>query len=98
MVSYSKLESAGLARQIASDRDLPARPLHEKDIQNALCAIDSSTRAVEAQISTLQSQCDALRNFQRMEGQVQGTGGAIAYKDHEERLRIKQNQDLAVFW
>lgn len=96
-IRFSVLERNGTARRIAANFDLNAvRPFLDEDIEAAVNSLEMSTSAITAQNRTLKIRKDALIDFQAYTQQSQTQYNRIAGLRQRNRLREKQNIDLAV--
>lgn len=91
------LERNGTARRIAANFDLDTiRPFLDEDIEAAVKSLEISTSAITAQNRILKHRKDALIDFQAYTQQTQTQYNRIAGLRQRNRLREKQNIDLAV--
>lgn len=91
------LERNGTARQIAASYDLDTvRPFLDEDIEAAVNSLEMSTSATTAQNRILKLRKEALIDFQAYTQQTQTQYNRIAGLRQRNRLREKQNIDLAV--
>lgn len=91
------LERNGTARRIAANFDLDTvRPFLDEDIEAAINSLEMSTSAITAQNRILKLRKDALIDFQAYTQQTQTQYNRVAGLRQRNRLREKQNIDLAV--
>lgn len=91
------LERNGTARRIAENFDLDTvRPFLDEDIEAAVNSLEMSTSAITAQNRILKLRKDALIDFQAYTQQTQTQYNRVAGLRQRNRLREKQNIDLAV--
>lgn len=91
------LERNGTARRIAANFDLDTvRPFLDEDIEAAINSLEISTSAITAQNRILKLRKDALIDFQAYTQQTQTQYNRVAGLRQRNRLREKQNIDLAV--
>ncbi len=96
-VRFSVLERNGTARRIAANYDLDTvRPFLDEDIEAAVNSLEMSTSATTAQNRILKLRKEALIDFQAYTQQTQTQYNRIAGLRQRNRLREKQNIDLAV--
>ena len=91
------LERNGTARRIAANFDLDTvRPFLDEDIEAAINSLEMSTSAITAHNRILKLRKDALIDFQAYTQQTQTQYNRVAGLRQRNRLREKQNIDLAV--
>lgn len=91
------LERNGTARRIAANYDLDTvRPFLDEDIEAAINSLEISTSATTAQNRILKVRKEALVDFQAYSQQTQTQYNRVAGLRQRNRLREKQNIDLAV--
>lgn len=96
-IRFSVLERNGTARRIAANFDLDTvRPFLDEDIEAAVNSLEMSTSAITAQNRIFKLRKDALLDFQVYTQQTQTQYNRIAGLRQRNRLREKQNIDLAV--
>lgn len=96
-IRFSVLERNGTARRIAANYDLDTvRPFLDEDIEAAVNALEISTSATTEQNRILKLRKEALIDFQAYTQQTQTQYNRIAGLRQRNRLREKQNIDLAV--
>jgi len=72
------------------------RPLLERNLLDALGALDSLTSAIEKQSTGLRAQYEALSAFHAPNGRAQHMDNRLATQDQKKRLRAAQNIEIAV--
>lgn len=96
-IRFSVLERSGTARRIATNFDLDTvRPFLDGEIEAAVNSLETSTSAITAQNRILKLRKEALIDFQAYTHQTQMQYNRIAGLRQRNRLREKQNTDLAV--
>ena len=91
------LERTGTARRIEANFDLDnVRPFLDEDIEAAVKCLEMSTTAITAQNRILKLRKEAFIDFQAYTQQTQTQYNRIAGLRQRNRLRKKQNTDLAV--
>lgn len=94
---FSLLERSGTARRIAASFDLDTvSPYLDADIEAAVNSLEKSTSTITAQNRTCKFRKEALIDFQSYTHQTQTQYNRIAGLRQRNRLREKQNTDLAV--
>lgn len=96
-IRFSVLERSGIARRIAANFDLDTvRPFLDEEIEAAVNSLEMSTSAITTQNRILKLRKEALIDFQAYTHQTQMQCNRIAGLRQRNRLREKQNTDLAV--
>lgn len=91
------MERSGTARRIAASFDLDTvSPFLDADIEAAVHSLEMSTSAITAQNRILKLRKEALIDFQAYTHQTQTQYHRIAGLRQRNRVREKQNTDLAV--